>query len=47
MIEYAEETGGVAKQGTIKVVNHKDESKVICYRPTDKTAANKVNIEQF
>ena len=36
----------VPKQGSIKVVNNKDESQVICERVTQKTEANKVKIEQ-
>ena len=36
----------VPKQGYIKVVSKDDESKVICERATQRTEANKVEIEQ-
>ena len=35
----------VPKQGSIKVVDEDDESKVICERATKRTEANKVEIE--
>ena len=36
----------VPKQGSIKVVDRRDESKVICERATKRTETNKVEIEQ-
>ena len=36
----------VPKQGSIKVVDRRDESKVICERSTKRTETNKVEIEQ-
>ena len=36
----------VPKQGSIKVVSYKDESKVICEIVTQRTETNKVEIEQ-
>ena len=46
MIKYAEKADGAIKQGSIKVVNLSNRKEVYCERPTDKTNANKVDINQ-
>ena len=51
LIEYAlmadlADEKAIPKQGTIKVVDYGDESKVICERVTQRTVTNKVDIRQ-
>ena len=43
LIEYADE----AKKGLIKVVKNKDESTIICSRPTIKTIEQKIEMENY
>ena len=44
MIKYAEKADGAIKQGSIKVVNLSNRKEVFCERSTDKTIANKLEM---